>query len=256
MYGRLPATIPRYIPSSTAVDALDALLLERDQLLSDLKSALSKAQQRMQLQTNKHRREVSFSVGDLVWVRLQPYRQVSVARRPALKLAKRYFGPYPILEKIGAIAYRLELHAGCRIHPVFHVSLLKPFVGPATTTTPINPLPVTSDGSPSLVPLVIISSRTILCSGNPEAQVLVQWQGLPPDAATWESLTFFRASFPDFHLEDKVVFVDGGVDTTIDIADQDHQAIGEEEAAIQVDPELSLALRYPRREIRKPARYN
>ena len=58
---------------------------------------------------NKHRSDRQFSVGDFVYVKLQAYRQVSIAARANEKLAPKYFGPYPMISRIGVVAYELKL---------------------------------------------------------------------------------------------------------------------------------------------------
>jgi hypothetical protein len=57
----------------------------------------------------------------MVYLRLQPYVQTSVALRSSHKLSFRYFGPYKILQHVGQVAYKLELPPDARIHPVVHV---------------------------------------------------------------------------------------------------------------------------------------
>ena len=80
------------------------------------------AQDRMKHRIDKGRSERVFSVGDKVFLKLQPYVQSSLMRRANHKLSFRFFGPYKILEKLGLVAYKLELPPSSSIHPVFHVS--------------------------------------------------------------------------------------------------------------------------------------
>nr|KYP47677.1 Transposon Ty3-G Gag-Pol polyprotein [Cajanus cajan]KYP47690.1 Transposon Ty3-G Gag-Pol polyprotein [Cajanus cajan] len=83
----------------------------------------------MKCQADKRRRDLHFVVGDLVLVKLQPYRQRLVALRKIQKLSMCYFGPFEVVEKIGEVEYKLQLPDTVRIHPVLHLSLLKKFVG-------------------------------------------------------------------------------------------------------------------------------
>ena len=89
-----------------------------------------RAKQKMKQYADKKRTERHFSEGDMVFLKLQPYVQSSVVRRASHKLAFKYFGPYEIVQKIGTVAYRLALPPTSRVHPIFHVSQLKPLVAP------------------------------------------------------------------------------------------------------------------------------
>lgn len=63
-------------------------------------------------------------------MKLQPYRQIFfLAKQLSNKLSKRYYGPFVIQERIGKVAYRLELPKESKLHPVFHISLLKQYKG-------------------------------------------------------------------------------------------------------------------------------
>ena len=84
----------------------------------------------MKQQVDKHHSERSFKEGDWVFFRLQPYKWMSLKKlNKDNKLAPKYYSPYKVLHKIGSMAYKLELLASSRVHPVFHVSCLKKVIG-------------------------------------------------------------------------------------------------------------------------------
>ena len=129
LYGTAPPRLLDYIPSTTQVAAVDTLLHSRQQILSLLKQNLVAAQARMKQHSDLHRTEREFQIGDWVYLRLQPYKQQSVAYRASHKLSPRFFGPFKILQRVGLVAYRLDLPASSCIHPVFHVTCLKAKLG-------------------------------------------------------------------------------------------------------------------------------
>jgi hypothetical protein len=71
-------------------------------ILRELKDHLQRTQNQHKVQVDKHRVECTFEVGDLVYLRLQPYRQASIKRSGEEKLQPHFFGPYRINRKVGA----------------------------------------------------------------------------------------------------------------------------------------------------------
>ncbi|XP_026451400.1 uncharacterized protein LOC113351672 [Papaver somniferum] len=96
--------------------------------------------ERMKLFADKTRTDRTFEVGDHVYLKLQPYRQSSIAARRNFKFSTRYYGPFTILDKIGHVAHKLDLPIQSKIHHVLHVSQLKKKIGASATTIPILPL--------------------------------------------------------------------------------------------------------------------
>jgi hypothetical protein len=210
LYGRDPPTLTRYEPQASDLPALQEELMERDRILQQLKNNLDKAQQYMKKQEDKHRMDMTFQVGELVLVKLLPYRQQSVALRKNKNLGVRYFGPFEVKARVGVVAYKLKLPDHAKIHPVFHVSQLKQFKGPATDQ--YMPLPLTmTDTGPIITPIKVLQARTIVKGNHTVHQVLVQWDQHEISEATWEDINDLQLKFPSFNLEDKVVFKGDGI---------------------------------------------
>jgi hypothetical protein len=127
----------------------------------------------------------------------------SLPRTITGKLKPRYVGPYRVTELINDVAVRLELPSGARLHDVFHVGVLRKYVGSPPTTPPaLTPL---LNGAVMPEPARIAGAR--LSRGV--RQVLVHWSGEPASSATWEEFDDSRAQFPAFQLEDELAFDEG-----------------------------------------------
>lgn len=80
----------------------------------------------MKQMADKKRDDTQLGIGDMVYLRLQPYRQTYLQLRRNTKLALRFYGPFEILGKVEPVVYRLKLLEGSQIHNAFQVSQLKP----------------------------------------------------------------------------------------------------------------------------------
>ena len=86
------------------------------------------AQNRQKLYADKRRRPLEFEIGDLVFLKVAPFKGVIRFGKRG-KLNPRYVGPYKILERVGKVAYKLALPPNLTsVHNVFHVSMLKKYV--------------------------------------------------------------------------------------------------------------------------------
>ena len=90
----------------------------------------------MKSHADQHQHDVTFSVGDWVYLKLQPYRRSSMAFCASLKLSPRFYGPCQILARVGTVAYHLDLSTGPCIHNVFHVSQLQKHLGATPIASP------------------------------------------------------------------------------------------------------------------------
>ena len=122
-----------------------------------------------------------YQEGDLVWL----LRRHIKTTRPSDKLDFKRLGPYKIVKEINPMAFKINLPASSRLHPVFHVSLLEPV---STSNIPGRiqdpPPPVEFEGELEYTIKQILDSRF----SHGRAEYLVDWEGYSAAERTWEPL--------------------------------------------------------------------
>ncbi|GJQ99061.1 retrotransposon-related protein [Tanacetum coccineum] len=138
VYGQSLPIHVLYLGGLSKVDAVDRPLEAREQAIQMLKFHLSRSQNRMKHQANKKRSDRVLKVGDWVFLKLQLHRQVSIRQGRQNKFSPKSFGPLQVVEKIGHVAYKLNLPTHSEIRNAFHVSQLKPYKGNPQLTQALN----------------------------------------------------------------------------------------------------------------------
>lgn len=113
-----------------------------------------------------------------------------------------------MLERIGKVAYCLRLPEGSKVHPVFHVSQLKPVIGKGRVITPL-PETLSRDDELLIEPDELLGTRYDV---EGHLEVLVSWKNLPSHENSWMRLSELKHQFPTYSLEDKLVLQPGGID--------------------------------------------
>ncbi|KAK3007845.1 hypothetical protein RJ639_014347 [Escallonia herrerae] len=141
---------------------------------------LEKAARRMKKHADKNRRSQEFNVGNKVMVKLLP-QDCKFLRGRDSRLLQKYDGPLTIMKKIGKMAYKVDPpHWWSRqLHPVFHVSMLKPFY--EDTADPsrgqIRRQGLKPKAAGKRVAEAILNDRVISASRKRHQEYLVKWQG-------------------------------------------------------------------------------
>jgi hypothetical protein len=178
-----------------------ATLQDTTSMIQALQHNLMYAQKKMKKYADANRTARSFDLGDMVYLKMQPHREAALGLGTALKLTSKYYGPFRIIQKVGQLAYKLQLPAGTKLHDVFHVNQLKKHLGPRAVPNARLPL-LTADGKVKFNPVAILQRRQIPRQAGEYAvaipQLLIHWEGMTPEEATWEDAYYVQSTFPNF----------------------------------------------------------
>ena len=183
VYGRhpvVPASLVKCGDEEDQVPSVKAFVQRMETLRALAKSFLLGAKSRQKAYADTKRREVDFAPGDFV---LLDTRNLRLHTSRARKLLPRRIGPLRVVERIGKVAYRLELPATLRVHDVFHVSLLSKFVGNLASGR--QPFAMLANDDQMRVHR-IVQHRERTRGTTVTKEYLVIWSGCGPEYTSWE----------------------------------------------------------------------
>ncbi|KAK3574994.1 hypothetical protein QTP86_019681 [Hemibagrus guttatus] len=186
------------------VPAVDHWFRESERVWGSAHHQLQRALRWRRLTADRRRSDApAYQPGQKVWLSTKDIR----LRLPSRKLSPRFIGPFTILKQVNPVTYKLQLPRGYRIHPTFHVSLLKPHHPSVLPSTEPGedaaepPLPLLLDDGTAYGVKEILDSRR----RGGRLEYLVDWEGYGPEERSWiprddvlhpNLLTTFHATHP------------------------------------------------------------
>lgn len=197
LYGIKPPQLALGPYLQTNVTIVETYVQERKIMDKLLKKSVTQVQAQMKHYPDKRRNQQGFSIGFWDYLCLQPYRQSSLGPQGNLKQSIKYNGLFQIVQKVGKMAYYLQLLTESKIHPFFHVSLLKKKIGEHVVS--IAWLPKLGDEKGvQRKPKKVLETRMVTRANAAIVQWLVNQRGLEKESATWEDTDKIINKFPDF----------------------------------------------------------
>ncbi|KAJ0618321.1 hypothetical protein HanPSC8_Chr02g0057761 [Helianthus annuus] len=164
---------------------------------------MAAARDRQKSYADKRRKPLEFAVGDRVMLKVSPWKGV-VRFRKRGKLNPRYVGPFKILERIGKVAYNLELPAELgNVHDVFHVSQLKKCLSDETLVVPFQELKIDDKLQFVEEPIEIMDQEVKVHKHSRIPIMRVRWNSRRGPEFTWEREDQMKLKYPHLFPADQ-----------------------------------------------------
>ncbi|GKC10931.1 putative reverse transcriptase domain-containing protein [Tanacetum coccineum] len=166
-----------------------------------IKQRMQAARDRQKSYADLKRKPMEFQVGDKVMLKVSPWKGV-VRFGKRGKLNPRYVGPFKVIEKVGTVAYKLELPQELsRVHNTFHVSNLKRCYSDDPLTVPLDGLHIDDQLHFVEEPVEIVDREVKRLKRSRIPLVKVRWNSKRGPEFTWEREDQFKKKYP--HLFSK-----------------------------------------------------
>ncbi|KAD4982375.1 hypothetical protein E3N88_19046 [Mikania micrantha] len=165
-----------------------------------IQERIKAARDRQKSYADNRRRPLEFQVGDRVMLKVSPWKGIFRFGKRG-KLSPRFVGPFKILERIGPVAYRLELPLELsNIHDVFHVSNLKKCLTDESLIVPLEEIHIDEKLQFSEEPVEVMDRETKVLKRSRIPIVKVRWNSQRGPEYTWEREDQMKAKYPHLFL--------------------------------------------------------
>ncbi|GKF61015.1 hypothetical protein Tco_0181069, partial [Tanacetum coccineum] len=180
-----------------------AIIHETTKKIIQIKSRIQAARDRQKSYANIRRKPMVFQVGDRVMLKVLPWKGV-VRFGKRGKLNPRYVGPFKVIERVGTVAYKLELPQQLsRVHNTFHVSNLKKCLFDESLVIPLEELRVDDKLLFVEEPIEVMDREIKQLKRSHIPIIKVRWNSKQGLGFTWEREDQFKQKYP--HLFTKTV---------------------------------------------------
>jgi hypothetical protein len=200
LYGRRCRTPLNWIEPGEKMIFGPDIVEEAETIVHHVQDNLKATKSRQETYANKRHHPLESEVGNYVYLRVSPMKSV---KRFGVKgkLAPRYIGSFPILEKYGTVAYKLDLPPSlARVHDIFHVSQLKKCLKAPMDVILLKVTPLEADLSYLEHPIKVLDQKDRVTRKKTIKFFKIQWSNHSKEEATWESEDFIHSRHPDFVL--------------------------------------------------------
>jgi len=171
---------------------------ETTEKIKFLKEKMKEAQDRAKNYADKRRKDLEFAIDDLVYLKMITFKgRVRISGRR--KLDPRYLGPFKIIERVGKVAYKLELPTAMdAFHNVFHVSQLKKCLTDQDVIVPEIPSDLGTNLTLETRPVRILDRMEKAMRKKTIQMVKIVWDCSGREEITWETEARMKADYPEW----------------------------------------------------------
>ena len=151
-------------------------MIEAEKQVKEIRDRLQLAKSRQKSYYATKHHKISFEPGEHMYLRVTPMKGVKRFQTRG-KLAPRYIGPFPVLARVGTVAYQLELPPKLsEVHNVFHISQLRRCISPSEKRTDMSEIELAKDLTYEEKPIRILDQTERVTRSEEIRFYKVQWE--------------------------------------------------------------------------------